>query len=59
MKTIAEKIWIKLEIKDLYIKINMYNKELYQLHQKLCTNYDYVEIEEMRKEFWEKYIEKK
>ena len=36
----------------------MYNKEMYQLHQKLYTNYNCIEIEEMRKEFGEKYIEK-
>ena len=59
VKYSAERTWIKIGIKTLYGKLNKHNKEMYELHKKLYTIYQYIEIEEILNEFGENYIKKK
>ena len=59
VKKFSEKLWIKLEIRHLYGKLNTFNKELFKMHLELYKIFSFIELEEILYGFGENYVNKK
>lgn len=56
VKAHSEKLWLRLEIKNLYAKVNKYNKDLLYKHLELYKIYSFMELEEILYGFGLRYM---
>lgn len=56
VKAISERLWVRLEIRHLYGKLNRYNRELVYKHLELYKMFSFIELEQILYEFGDRYI---